>query len=105
MAQRHIFQVKSPLGYNVTLTRDRWREIVRFKHPALAGHEHELRNCVEQPKVIRHSAKDATVHLYYSVKGQTHLCVVAAPESEAGYFVVTAYFTKKLKKGDDLWTS
>ncbi|MCC6123565.1 MAG: DUF4258 domain-containing protein [Pirellulales bacterium] len=97
--------MKSPIGYHVTLARDRWREIVRFKHPALAGRERELKNCLEHPKLIRQSSKDATVHLYYSPQGQIHLCVVVAPELEAEYFVVTAYFTKNIKKGIELWTS
>ncbi len=66
MAQRLIFQATSPLGYRVSLTRDRWREIIRYKHPALAGHERELRSCVEAPTLIRQSDKDPNVHLYYA---------------------------------------
>jgi hypothetical protein len=27
--------VDTPLGYRVVLSRDRWYEIVRFKHPAV----------------------------------------------------------------------
>lgn len=35
MVERIVFRVTSPLGYSVVLTRNRWREIVRFKHPAI----------------------------------------------------------------------
>jgi hypothetical protein len=105
MASRYIFQVNSPLGYRVTLTRDRWREIIRYKHPALAGHERDLRKCMESPKLIRQSLKDPKVHLYYLPKGQVQLCVVVAPELEEDRFVVTAYFTKNIKKGVELWIS
>jgi hypothetical protein len=105
MTRKLIFQVTSPLGYSVSLTRDRWREIVRYKHPALAGHERLLRICVESPKLIRQSAKDPNVHLYYVPSGQVHLCVVVAPERKEDRFVVTAYFTKNIKKGAELWTS
>ena len=105
MAQRLIFRATSPLGYRVILTRDRWREITRYKHPALAGHERDLRNCVEGPKLIRASAKDASVHLYYALAGNVHLCVVVAPEQDDQRFVVTAYFTKNIKEGAELWTS
>lgn len=38
MAKRVIFAETTPLGHQVVLKRDRWREIVRFKHPALAQH-------------------------------------------------------------------
>jgi len=43
MAGRVLFTVLSPLGYRVRLHRSRWREIVRYKHPALAGHEDAVR--------------------------------------------------------------
>ena len=33
------------------------------------------------------------------------LCVVIAPADEDERFVVTAYFTKNIKKGKELWTS
>ena len=105
MAGRLVFQVDSPLGYRVSLTRDRWREILRYKHPALAGHENDLRSCIQGPDLIRQSAKDQDVHLYYAAAGRVHLCVVVAPDREDQRFVVTAYFTRNIKKGTELWTS
>ncbi len=57
MAKRKLFVQSTPLGYVVELTRDRWREIVRYKHPALAGHEDEVRACIRDPAVIRESVK------------------------------------------------
>jgi hypothetical protein len=65
MAKKRIFAETTPLGYRVVLTRDRWREIIRFKHPALAGHEEAVRECVRDPEAIRASQKDSDVHLYY----------------------------------------
>ncbi len=103
--RRHIFAVQTPLGYRVGLTRDRWRQIVRNKHPALAGHEKEVRACLESPSVIRASAKEADVHLYYIPSDKVYLCVVAAPADADERFVVTAYFTKNIKKGTELWKS
>ena len=105
MADRAVFTVPSPLGYRVTLTRNRWREIVRYKHPALAGSQQAVRRCVERPILIRESAKDPQVHLYYARARQFHLCVVVAPAEAEERFVVTAYLTKNIKKGKQLWTS
>ena len=99
MSRRQVFRVQSPLGYWVSLTRDRWWEIVRFRHPALAKHEKEMQECIEQPQVVRESAKDPSVHLYCAVAQRGFLCVVAAPGDEQEYFVVTAYFCKEIKKG------
>ena len=105
MGRRVIFTVQSPLGYRVTLTRNRWREILRYKHPALAGSEQAVRRCVESPTIIRESDKDASVHLHYAPAGNRHLCIVVAPARGEERFVVTAYFTKNIKKGKGLWRS
>jgi hypothetical protein len=102
--KRLLFREVTPVGHRVTLTRDRWRGIIRFKHPALAGHEAEVRECVRDPEVIRASAKNADAHLYYRTATQGYVCVVVGGEDPANRFVITAYFTKALKKGPDLWT-
>jgi hypothetical protein len=104
MARRPLFRALSPLGYWVVLTRDRWREIIRFKHPALAKNEKAVQECIAQPEVVRESVKDPSVHLYYTVAKRGHLCVVVAPGDDPEYFVVTAYFCKEIKKGRELWT-
>jgi hypothetical protein len=104
MAQRIIFRVSSPLGYTVVLTRNRWREIVRFKHPAVGKYENELKESVAQPDVIRSSSKDSDLHLYYrQLRSRKNLCVVVAPRDSDERFVVTAYLTKRVKQGDELW--
>jgi hypothetical protein len=105
MTHRMVFTAVSPLGYRVSLSRDRWREIVRYKHPALAGSEKALQRCIENPNLIRQSMKDPAVHLYYAPAGRGYLCVVIAPENDSEHFIVTAYFTKNIKKGKELWTS
>lgn len=105
MAKRTIFRVRTPLGYHVVLTRDRWREITRYKHPALANQEKLLKECLETPDNVRSSTKDDEVHLYYR-RSTRIVCVVVAPSGneQGDYFVVTAYFTKNIKEGNELWT-
>src|SRR5438552_1840300 len=101
---RRVFVETARLGYRVVLTRDRWREIVRFKHPALAGHETTVRDCIREPDVIRASAKDPDVHLYYRQMQNGYVCTVVGGDDPRSRFVITAYFTRSLKKGSDLWT-
>ena len=104
MAQRTLFRVTSPRGYSVVLTRNRWREIVRFKHPAVRAYQSEAERCVTEPDLIRASEKDADVHLHYlQLSPQKHLCVVTAPSDDDVHFVVTAYLTARIKQGDELW--
>lgn len=105
MARRRIFTVTTPLGAAVFLTRDRWRQIIRSKHPALAGHEKAIRACLESPALVRESTKEAEIHLYDAASDRGYLCVVTAPADEAERFVVTAYFTTNIKKGTELWKS
>jgi hypothetical protein len=102
--RRHIFTVQTPLGYRVVLGRDRWRQIVRLKHPALDGQERDVRSCLESPTMIRASSKEPDVHLYYVPSDEVYLCVVTAPAEGEDRFVVTAYFTTNIKKGNELWT-
>ena len=104
MAKRRIFAVRTPLGYRVILARDRWREIVRFKHPALRGYEHDVQACVADPDFVRRSEKEPEVHLYYRAVERGLLCTVIAGDNPDARFVVTAYFTRSPKTGDDLWT-
>jgi hypothetical protein len=103
LARRLLFQVQSPLGDAIVLTRDRWRQIIRFKHPSLEGHEQEVRECVRRPDLIRESTKDPNVHLYYVTATRGFLCVAVAPIEHGGRFVVTAYFTRNIKPGNQLW--
>jgi hypothetical protein len=105
MSLRRIFTVQTPLGHRVFLTRDRWRQIIRRKHPALAGFEKDVRVCLESPTFVRESIKEPEVHLYYIPSQHAHLCVVTAPASEEERFVVTAYFTRVIKQGKELWKS
>lgn len=106
MADRAIFRATTPLKYTVVLSRNRWREITRFKHPAVASHEGDIRKCLEQPDIIRSSSKDAEVHLYYRKIEKKYLCVVVSAPSakDVERFIITAYFANRIKSGSDLWT-
>jgi hypothetical protein len=102
VAKRILFSVQTPLGYRVVLSRNRWREITRFKHPALVGHENDVRRCLKEPEAILASAKEADVHLYYSSQERGYICVIVGKRTD-DRFVITAYFTKEIKKGMELW--
>ena len=103
MAKRRLFSEITPLGHRVTLMRDRWREIIRFKHPALAGHEAAVRDCLRDPETVRQSEKDPSVHLYYRLTPTGYTCIVVGGPDPRARFVITAYFTKAIKKGHELW--
>jgi len=103
MARRLVFSVITPLGYRVVLTRDRWREIYRRKHRSLLNQENAVRACLQSPRLIMRSTKEDDVHLYYRSNHRAFICVVVARRTETDYFVRTAYFTARIKKGEVLW--
>ena len=103
MAKRQIFTVTTPLGDRVSLSRDRWRQIVRFKHPALKGREQQVQQCLEDPVIVRSSGKDPDVRLHYRKAGKVYLCVVTAPAEAGARLIVTAYYTRNIKQGTELW--
>jgi predicted nucleic acid-binding protein len=103
--KRLVFTEATPLGYRVVLPRDRWREIIRFKHPAMSGKEKAVQDCVRDPEIIRASAKELAVHIYYRGALRGYVCVVVGGDDPDRRFVVTAYFTKNIKRGHDLWKS
>ena len=105
MASRRILTVQTPLGHRVFLSRDRWRQIIRFKHPALAGRKGGLRSCLSSLFLIRESTKEPEVHLYYAITESLYLRVVTAPADAEEHFVVTAYLTKNIKPGNEIWKS
>jgi hypothetical protein len=43
--------------------------------------------------------------MYYQIAETVYLCVVAAPADEDERFVVTAYLTRSIKPGKELWKS
>jgi hypothetical protein len=71
----------------------------------MAGREKEVLACLKAPTLVRESAKEADVHLFYVPVAEHYLCVVTAPAGGDECFVVTAYFTKNIKKGKELWKS
>ena len=105
MSKKRIhFTELTPLGHRVTLTRDRWKEIVQYKHPAVGEHVNDVRRCLREPAAIRESGKDSDTHLYYCTVERGFMCVVVGGSIPDQRFVITAYFTRELKKGNDLWT-
>ena len=66
MARRRVFTVLTPLGYRVLLSRDRWRQVLRYGHPALAGRGKEVRAYLESPTLVRESATEPDVRLYWA---------------------------------------
>jgi hypothetical protein len=103
MPNDYLFEVSTPLGFRVRATHDYWNFIISIKHPAMAGHETEVREALIDPDEIRRSRSDANVYLFYKVvRAARWVCAVAKQLNEDG-FLITAYPTDSIKEGEPIW--
>jgi len=97
-----LFEVKSKLGKTIRTTKSYWKIIAEKKHPPVAGMDKEAKLTLKDPDEVRRSRYDNSIHLYYRRLDDTLICVVAKHLNEEG-FVVTAYLTDKIKRGETIW--
>ena len=64
-----LFEVRTPLGFPVRVTRTRWQFIATLKHPVMAGRESSVRLALESPDEVRQSRIDSGVVLFYRAEG------------------------------------
>jgi hypothetical protein len=98
-----LFDVDTPLGFRVRLTKAYWAMIVQVKHPAMAGREGDVKAAVVTPEEVRRSKTDPAVHLFYRSDGvRRWVCAVCKRLNGEG-FVITAYPTDTIKEGERIW--
>ncbi len=92
-----LFETPDVLGNRITLTSERWNHALKHELPGMDS----LRQCLQDPDEIRRSRKDADVRLYYRSRNGMYICVVV---HSAENFIITAYQTGSMKRGETLWT-
>lgn len=98
-----LFDVLTPLGFRVRVTRVYWELIVTIKHPIMAGREKDVQDTLQNPGEIRRSRSDADVYLFYKPERVGRwVCAVSKRLNEDG-FLITAYPTDAIKEGEPIW--
>jgi hypothetical protein len=92
-------------GLAIRLTDERRAHIL--EHAEMAEMESAIEETLREPERVVRSMSDPDAHLYYrfyfrTVVGGKFLCVVVKL-AENGPFVLTAYLTNRMKKGERLW--
>ena len=92
-------------GNSISLTEERRAHLL--EHPEMRKQEDRLAETLLEPDVVIQSPSDDTVrlfHLFYKrlTIGDKYLCVVVKYR-EGSVFIITAYFTDKVKSGGVLW--
>ena len=100
-----LFEVETPLGFKVRVTKDYWRMITTQKHPVIEGKEDFVRTTIEEPDEIRQSKSDPSVYLFYrTLRSKRWVCAVVKGLNETSGFPITAYITEAIKEGERIWT-
>lgn len=97
--------LKDIWGNSIRLTRERRAHIL--EHPEMRGQEARISETLAEPETVIQSQSDDTVRLFHRLYrglaiGDKYLCVVVK-YLETDIFIVTAYFTDKVKTGGVLW--
>lgn len=92
-------------GRRVRLTAERRAHLLG--HPEMTGMLDALAETLRSPEWVMRSASDPHIRLYYrgyraTAVGDKYLCVVVKVAADDA-FVVTAYLTDALKRGERLW--
>ena len=91
---------------SIRLTRERQKHF-ETAHPEMAGSSLRISETLAKPDRIVRSVTDGAVELFYRHYATTpvttkFLCVVVKVEAN-DYFVITAYYTDTIKRGENLW--
>ena len=97
--------IQDCFGTSVRLTDERLTHILG--HAEMVGMADKLERVLQRPSEVRRSRSDDDVKLFYEFYMQTQvggkwLCAVVKYLPDDA-FVITAYFTDKVKAGEILW--
>ena len=90
----------------IRLTDERL-EHIEVDHPEMSGQIDRIQETLLNPDIIVRSRTDPDVELFYRHYKRTpvtekYLCVVVKVLTD-DIFIITAYFTDKVKRGEILW--
>jgi hypothetical protein len=94
------------LNRGVRFTEERKRHILE-NHPELKNHMEKISEVILDPEMVVTSKLDSSIELYYRYYtntnvGNKYLCAIVKV-LENDFFIVTVYFTDKIKEGKLIW--
>lgn len=98
-----LFEVLTPLGFYVRVTRAYWEVIITVKHPVMAGREDDVKETLRNPSEIRQSRSDRAVYLFYKPERPGRWVCAVAKRLDGDGFLITTYPTDAIKEGERVW--
>ncbi len=98
-----LFEVLTPLGFRVRVTRAYWELIISIKHPIMKGHETDVQETLRNPSEIRISKNDSAVYLFYKPERIGRWVCAVAKRLDGDGFLITTYPTDAIKEGKQIW--
>ena len=98
-----LFEVLTPLGFRVRVTRSYWELIVTIKHPVMAGREADVKETLANPSEIRVSRSAAAVYLFYKPERIGRWVCAVTKRLDGEGFLITTYPTDAIKEGEPVW--
>jgi hypothetical protein len=102
-----IFQITTKLDKLVTLDERRYEHIL--DHAEMKNQIERIKETLKEPEEIRESVYDKSVWLFYRFYPKTpvtkkYMLVVVKVLNSKG-FIITAFYTDEIKKGELIWKS
>jgi len=99
-----LFEVSTPLGFSIRVTRSYWELIVSVKHPVMRARKAQVQDVLQTPNEIRRSRSDPAVLLFDRLEQPGRwLCAVAKRLNGDG-FLITTDPTDAIKEGERIWS-
>jgi len=100
------FEVISKFDKKISFTEGKYEHVCK-RHPEVVGEIKKMKETLVSPQIVRRSLYDEKVWLFYCFFENTsvtkkYLMVAARILNDEG-FVVTSYFTDKVKMVEELW--
>lgn len=99
----YIFNIQTPLGFYVHCTEEYWQRKIVFDHPVMENRVIDVQQTLENPQEVRLSRSDSDVYLFYATDAKRFVCAVTRRTNGEG-FLITAYPTDKIKRGEIVWS-
>ena len=98
-----LFEVSTPLNFTVRTTISYWEFIVTIKHPMMRDYLADVERTLSDPDEIRLSKSDRQVYLFYRREVTTRWVCAVAKKLNGEAFLITAYSTRAIKEGVQVW--